>query len=210
MKKKLSFLLSVLLLATLLTTIAIYKRPMTLEQMCPGISLENCQSIKMYHYVEGTGAESGWVPAIYPARSEPFEAIMDQLEGRKFRKSLRNWLPSNGIHCYPQHSRRYSVGPDSHLWRHTYAGRQYRTWRSYHFTLFLWRVAVFRHERHLRSLQYPRTAAVVGIHSVHSDFYFLNSTYAILKTERAINRHAPFFVSEIFVSTFSLYLPYIM
>lgn len=101
MKKKLSYLLSVLLLATLLTTIAIYKRPMTLEQMCPGISLENCQSIKTYHYVEGNGAESDWVPVLYSAGSEPFEAIMDQLEGRKFRKSLRNWLPSNGIHCYP-------------------------------------------------------------------------------------------------------------
>lgn len=94
MNKRVVRILSVLLLVVVVLAIAIYKRPMTIEQLYPGIELKDCKSIKAFSYADYAGAEPNSEPVIYPAGSEEFEAIVNRLQGRTFRKSLRNLLPS--------------------------------------------------------------------------------------------------------------------
>lgn len=93
MNKKVTRIFSVVLLIAVIAAIAIYTRPMTIEQLYPGVSLDDCQSIKAYSDVAYLDTESTWDPVVYPAGSKPFEDILQQLQDKKFRKSLRNWLP---------------------------------------------------------------------------------------------------------------------
>lgn len=94
MKKKVPYIIAVLLVVAMLSTIAVYKCPMTIAELYPGVELRNCKSIKAYCDIFDKGAESNGQTVIYSAGSDQFEAIIAQLEGRTFRKSLRNWLPS--------------------------------------------------------------------------------------------------------------------
>ncbi len=88
--KKIKIIISAALLLTLLAFVLFYTRPMTLAQLCSGIDITQCESVRGYFFL---------VPNIEYSRfeiyrdDERFSQIIELFESRKFRRSLVSLLP---------------------------------------------------------------------------------------------------------------------
>ena len=74
----------------LLLALLWYTRPMTLEQLCPEIRLEECRGINGY-YTRAT-ASSGPQEFTLSPEDPAFASLMEQFQGRTFRRSLLGLL----------------------------------------------------------------------------------------------------------------------
>ena len=90
MKKWTIFIVTLLILIVLAAG-AVYKRPLTLEQLYPESGLDLCKNITAYYSVDKTGEDH---PVVFPPESEEFELLMEKLKRQQFRKSFQNFLPS--------------------------------------------------------------------------------------------------------------------
>ena len=73
-----------------------YTRPQTITELCPGIDLGQLNRIHGYYYFYNNSNKAGDdVPFELMKEDEPFAAILDSLENREFRRSLRSFLPEN-------------------------------------------------------------------------------------------------------------------
>lgn len=90
MKKKTILILG-LLVVIFLVAGGIYQRPAGLTQLYPGLNLDSCKRITAYYSADETGADSR---VEFPAGSEDFGLLMEQLQDQKFRKSFRSFFPS--------------------------------------------------------------------------------------------------------------------
>ena len=90
MKKRTVLILVVLILISLVAGM-VYKRPVTLDQLCPELELDSCKNIVAYYSADKTGEDNR---VVFPSGSEEFDLLMEQIKHQKFRKSLKNFLPS--------------------------------------------------------------------------------------------------------------------
>ncbi len=90
MKKKPILILTLLVLISLVAG-TIYKRPVTLTQLCPEIELTSCKNIIAYYSVDKTGEQ---IRIAFPSGSEEFDLLMEQIQHQEFRKSLKNMFPA--------------------------------------------------------------------------------------------------------------------
>ncbi len=100
MKKKMILILSVLLIVISVVSGTIYKRPVTLTQLCPELGLDSCTGITAYYSVDKQYQERTWEPILFAADSEEFDLLMEQIQNQQFRKSFWNFLPS-GTKTHP-------------------------------------------------------------------------------------------------------------
>ena len=89
--KKRTILIFTLLVVLFLVTGAIYKRPLTLVQLCPELELDSCKNIVAYYSADKAGEDNR---VVFPSGSEKFDLLMEQIKYQEFRKSLKNFLPS--------------------------------------------------------------------------------------------------------------------
>ncbi len=89
--KKMTILILPLLVLISLVVGTIYRRPVTLAQLCPEIELASCESIVVYYSVDKTGEEKR---IVFPSGSEEFDLLMERIQHQEFRKSLKNIFPS--------------------------------------------------------------------------------------------------------------------
>ena len=89
MKKK--YMVAIALAALLIGGGLWYGRPMTVQQLCPELDLGRCSSITAYSQIvpSATGLERLELEADSPA----FEAVLAELQGRTFCRSLTSLLP---------------------------------------------------------------------------------------------------------------------
>ena len=97
MKKRTILILALLVVISLVVG-SIYKRPVTLAQLCPELGLDSCKNIVAYYSVDKTGEGER---VAFPSGSEEFDLLMEQIQQQKFRKSFHNFFPS---------------GTKTHLW----------------------------------------------------------------------------------------------
>ena len=69
----------------------IYKRPLTLAQLCPELELDSCKNIVAYYSADKAGEDNR---VVFPSGNEEFDLIMEQIKYQEFRKALKNFLPS--------------------------------------------------------------------------------------------------------------------
>ena len=92
MKKKSRFLLLLVLALLLAGGGALwYTRPMTLWQLCPDLDLSQCSSITVYYEVVPSGGRSEEL--VLDADNPAFDALLKELQGRTFSRSLVSLLP---------------------------------------------------------------------------------------------------------------------
>lgn len=71
----------------------VYTRPMTLEQLCPGIRLEECKAIQASFRRGQTGEERA---VTLQAGDAAFSRVVELLETKTFRRSLLSLFPLGG------------------------------------------------------------------------------------------------------------------
>ena len=92
MRKRMRLILCVgaLLLAAAAVCIW-YGRPMTLEEICPGMELEQCMGIKgSFSTDQDRGLENNL--SLLP-EDEAFSSLLERLQGQRFRRSPLWWMP---------------------------------------------------------------------------------------------------------------------
>ena len=70
-----------------------YTRPMTLEQLCPGIRLEECRAVRASFRRGNTGEE---IPLTLQKDDAAFAQVTELLETASFRRSLLSLFPLGG------------------------------------------------------------------------------------------------------------------
>lgn len=93
MGRKIGCLLMVLMVLAGIGFSLVYTRPMTLEQLCPGIRLEECQGIQAGFRRGQTGEET---TITLQKEDEAFAQMTGLLHTATFRRSLLNLFPLGG------------------------------------------------------------------------------------------------------------------
>lgn len=75
--------------AVLILILLWYTRPMTLEQLCPNLRMEDCRAIRGYYT---NGGASGPQEFTLSAEDLAFTSLLEQFRGRTFRRSLLGLL----------------------------------------------------------------------------------------------------------------------
>ena len=95
MKKKITLIVLAVVILFLAAAGLWYTRPMTLEQLCPGIELSECVQLRVYFFqsAEDRPASSGSDELTLTTEDPEFSALLGQFQGRTFRRSLLGLLP---------------------------------------------------------------------------------------------------------------------
>lgn len=93
MRRKIGCLLVLLMVLAGIGFSLVYTRPMTLEQLCPGIRLEECQEIQASFRRGQTGEET---TITLQKEDEAFAQMTRLLHTATFRRSLLNLFPLGG------------------------------------------------------------------------------------------------------------------
>ncbi|WP_458862444.1 hypothetical protein [Acidaminobacterium chupaoyuni] len=95
--KRIRRIIPILVLAVILGAIFFYTRPMTLSQLCLGVTVAESKSVSGY-YLIAPGVEDKYFEI--NEKDTRFAQIIDLFENRKFRRSLLSLLPQ-GTKTYP-------------------------------------------------------------------------------------------------------------
>lgn len=93
MGKKIIFALAAFAVLAGLCFVLGYTRPMTLEQLCPGIRLEDCRAIQASFRRGQTGEE---ITLTLQNGDAAFVQVTELLETASFRRSLLSLFPLGG------------------------------------------------------------------------------------------------------------------
>ena len=70
---------------------------MTITELCPAIDFEQCSRIHGYYYLyDGSNGDGDETRFEFSKENDEFRELLETLEKRKFRRSLRSLLPSGG------------------------------------------------------------------------------------------------------------------
>lgn len=105
MSKKIGCVLALLVVLAGIGFSLVYTRPMTLEQLCPGIRLEECRGIQASFRRGQTGDET---TITLPKEDEAFAQMTGLLHTETFRRSLRS--------LFPLGSKSHAVQPADFKW----------------------------------------------------------------------------------------------
>ncbi len=97
MKSKIKYIIAIAILLAVIIAVFLYTRPITIEQLFPGIDLPQCEMIRGYYrdyYDRDSDADYELQEFEFDGQTAAFTRLMDQLDGRKFRRTLRSLLPS--------------------------------------------------------------------------------------------------------------------
>ena len=95
--RKRKFLVLALFLFTFIVVGAIYKRPVTLAQLCSEIELNLCKNITAYYSLGKTAVGE---KVDFSSENEEFNLLIELIQQQKFRKSFKNFFPS-GTKIHP-------------------------------------------------------------------------------------------------------------
>ena len=91
--KRVGFIIAAAVVLVLAAAWLWYTRPMTLEQICPGVGLSRCTEIKGTYRLQGSDPVS---VCLTPEDPE-FDALLAQLQDRGFRRSVWGLLSSGAV-----------------------------------------------------------------------------------------------------------------
>lgn len=99
-------MLAIALISTVFSML-VYTRPMTVEELCPGVDLSKCETIHGYYSTVPLPEDT---PFAFERNEAEFLRIMEQFKGRKFSRSLRNLLPpGTKVHRYQEGDFKWDV-----------------------------------------------------------------------------------------------------
>ncbi len=97
MKKHFGKLLFAAILLIAVIAALVYTRPMTLEQLCPGLDFSYCQGAKAYYWINEDGVSPEDIRVKLQMEDVKFSDLFVLFQGQTFRRTLRNLLPPGGM-----------------------------------------------------------------------------------------------------------------